>query len=91
MFFLYCAVFPKDEEISKKYLIDLWISNGFISSKKILDLEDVGDNVWNELYWRSFFQDIETNEFGKVTSFKMHGLVHDLAQFVVEVVFALQM
>ncbi|QCD90575.1 disease resistance protein RPM1 [Vigna unguiculata] len=49
-----------------------------------LDAEDVGDDAWNELYRRSLFQDIEVDEFGKVTSFKMHDLVHDLAQFVAD-------
>ncbi|QCE05859.1 disease resistance protein RPM1 [Vigna unguiculata] len=49
-----------------------------------IDAEDVGDGVWNELYWRSFFQDIEKDEFGEVESFKMHDLVYDLAQFVAE-------
>nr|KYP56414.1 Putative disease resistance protein RGA3 [Cajanus cajan] len=82
--FAYCAIFPKDKTIRKKYLIELWMANGFISSNEILDAEDVGDGMWNELYWRSFFQDIETNEFGEVISFKMHDLVHDLAQFVAE-------
>ncbi|KAG4946694.1 hypothetical protein AAZX31_15G176600 [Glycine max] len=82
--FSYCAIFPKDERIGKQYLIELWMANGFISSNEKLDVEDVGDDVWNELYWRSFFQDIETDEFGKVTSFKMHDLVHDLAESITE-------
>ncbi|XP_027911687.1 disease resistance protein RGA2-like [Vigna unguiculata] len=82
--FAYCAIFPKDERIEKQYLIELWMANGFISSYGRLGAEDVGHDVWNELYRRSFFQDIETDEFGKVTSFKMHDLVHDLAQFVAE-------
>ncbi|RZB64337.1 putative disease resistance protein RGA3 [Glycine soja] len=77
--FAYCSIFPKDESIGKQYLIELWMANGFISSDERLDVEDVGDRVWNELYHRSFFQDIEIDEFGKVTSFKMHDLVHDLA------------
>ena len=47
-----------------------------------MDVEDVGNEVWKELYWRSFFQDSQTDEFGNVTSFKMHDLVHDLAQSV---------
>lgn len=38
----------------------------------------------DELYWRSFFQDIKIDEFGKITSFKMHDLVLDLAQSVAE-------
>jgi len=82
--FAFCALFPKAEIISKQFLIELWIANGFISSNKILDEEDIGDDVWNELYWRSFFQDIETDVFGKITSFKMHDLVHDLAQSISE-------
>ncbi|KAL2335084.1 hypothetical protein Fmac_016297 [Flemingia macrophylla] len=82
--FAYCAIFPKDKIISKKCLIDLWMANGFISSNEILDVEDVGDSVLNELCWRSFFQDIEIDQFGKVTCFKMHDLVHDLAQLVAE-------
>jgi len=82
--FAYCAIFPKDELIGKQYLIELWMANGFISSDGRLDAEDVGDDVWNELYRRSLFQDIEVDEFGKVTSFKMHDLVHDLAQFVAD-------
>ncbi|XP_014512377.1 disease resistance protein RGA2-like isoform X1 [Vigna radiata var. radiata] len=82
--FAYCAIFPKDERIEKQYLVELWMTNGFISSDGKLDAEDVGDGIWNELYWRSFFQDIEKDEFGEVESFKMHDLVYDLAQFVAE-------
>ncbi|GAU47908.1 hypothetical protein TSUD_238750 [Trifolium subterraneum] len=82
--FAFCALFLKDERISKNFLIELWMANGFISSNEMLDEEDIGNGVWNELYWRSFFQDIETDIFGKITSFKMHDLVHDLAQSVSE-------
>jgi len=56
--------------------------NGFLSSDGRLDAEDVGDDVWNELYRRSFFQDIETDEFGNPTSFTMHNLVIDFAILV---------
>ncbi|XP_027362805.1 putative disease resistance protein RGA4 [Abrus precatorius] len=82
--FAFCAIFPKDEIISKQHLIELWMANGFISSNEILDAEDVGDEAWNELHWRSFFQDIQRDQFGKVSSFKMHDLVHDLAQSISE-------
>ncbi|XP_057448409.1 putative disease resistance protein RGA3 [Lotus japonicus] len=85
--FAFCALFPKDELISKQFLIELWMANGLISSNEIMDAEDIGDELWNELYWRSFFQDIETDRFGKVAHFKMHDLVHDLAQSVTEEVY----
>lgn len=55
------------------------MANGFLSSNEILDVKNVDDGVGNELYWRSFFQDIETDEFGKIISFHMRDLVHDLA------------
>ena len=80
--FAYCAIFPKGETIRKQYLIELWMANGFILSDGSLDAEEVGNDVWNELYRRSFFQDIETDEFGNLTGFRMHNLVADLAIFV---------
>ncbi|CAK8536972.1 unnamed protein product [Lathyrus sativus] len=82
--FALCALFPKDEIIDKKFLIDLWMANGFISSNGMLEAEDIGNEVWNELYWRSFFQDIEKDDIGKIEKFKMHDLVHDLAQSIAE-------
>ncbi|XP_054823665.1 putative disease resistance protein RGA3 isoform X2 [Prosopis cineraria] len=80
--FAYCAIFPKGKEINKRLLIQLWLANGFITPCGKMDVEDVGNEVWKELYWRSFFQDIQTDEFGMTTSFKMHDLVHDLAQSI---------
>ncbi|KAI4299984.1 hypothetical protein L6164_033404 [Bauhinia variegata] len=77
--FAFCAMFPKDEVIKMELLINLWMANGFISTSGRLAMEDVGSEIWNELYQRSFFQDIKTNELGQVESFKMHDLVHDLA------------
>ncbi|XP_049388469.1 disease resistance protein RGA2-like [Solanum stenotomum] len=53
------------------------MAQGFLLSKGNLELEDVGNEVWNELYLRSFFQEIEV-KYGR-TYFKMHDLIHDLA------------
>ncbi|WMV43261.1 hypothetical protein MTR67_036646 [Solanum verrucosum] len=75
--FAYCAVFPKDTEMEKEKLISLWMAHGFLLSKGNMELEDVGDEVWKELYLRSSFQEIEVR-YGK-TYFKMHDLIHDLA------------
>jgi len=62
--FAYCARFPKGETISKEDLIEQWMGNRFIPSGETFDAEDTGDSTWNELYWRSLFQDIETDELG---------------------------
>jgi hypothetical protein len=80
--FSFCALFPKDEIISKQLLIEIWMANGYISSNQMLEADDIGNEAWNELYWRSFFQNTEIDEFGQITTFKMHDLVHDLAQSV---------
>ncbi|KAL3361726.1 hypothetical protein AABB24_014545 [Solanum stoloniferum] len=76
--FAYCAVFPKDTEMVKEKIISLWMVHGFLLSKGNMELEDVGNEVWEELYLRSFFQEIEV-KFDQ-TYFKMHDLIHDLAK-----------
>ncbi|KAI9073425.1 hypothetical protein K1719_044610 [Acacia pycnantha] len=77
-------MFPKDHTMSKKRVIELWMANAFISTNEECEVEDVGDRVWNELYLRSFFEDVEIREWDQDTVFKMHDLIHDLAQFVME-------
>ncbi|XP_028754372.1 putative disease resistance protein RGA1 [Neltuma alba] len=80
--FAYLAVFPKDRGMSKKKVIELWMANGFLSTDEGFELEGDGDRVWNELYLKSFFVDVEIDESAYDTWFKIHDLVHDLAQSV---------
>ncbi|KAM6576120.1 hypothetical protein CsatB_027957 [Cannabis sativa] len=82
--FSYCAIFPKDHRIEKRKLIHLWMANGLISSKPEVELEveDVGNEMINDLCLRSFFQDMEEDSDGSISHFKMHDLVHDLAQSI---------
>ncbi|KAH0645643.1 hypothetical protein KY285_033687 [Solanum tuberosum] len=75
--FVYCAVFPKDTKMKKEKLIAFWMAHGFLLSKGNMELEDVGNEVWNELYLRSFFQEIEV--ISGQTYFSMHDLIHDMA------------
>ncbi|KAL7219140.1 hypothetical protein ACSBR2_012253 [Camellia fascicularis] len=81
--FAYCAIFLKGSEIEKEKLIHLWMAIGFISSNGKLELEDIGNGIWNELYWRSFFQDVDKDPSGNII-FKIHDLMHDLAHSVME-------
>ncbi|XP_030958469.1 putative disease resistance protein RGA1 [Quercus lobata] len=81
--FAYCSLFPKDHEISKLTLINLWIAQGFISSSnEKLHMEDVANEYCMDLLWRSFFQEAREDSFGNTISFKMHDLIHDLAQSI---------
>ncbi|XP_057990365.1 putative disease resistance protein RGA3 [Hevea brasiliensis] len=74
--FTYCAMFPKDYEFDKETLIRLWIAQGYIiCSSKDDNLEDIGDQYFNELSSRSFFHQSES-----MNGYKMHDLIHDLAQ-----------
>ncbi|KAK9105499.1 hypothetical protein Scep_022343 [Stephania cephalantha] len=77
--FAVCSIFPKDYEIQREYVIQLWMANGFIPSNGQMDLEDVGHDIFNNLLWRSFFQEPWKDRFGNIMSFKMHDLMHDLA------------
>ncbi|XP_059657151.1 putative disease resistance protein RGA3 [Cornus florida] len=82
--FAYCATYEKDSRIEKDRIIHLWMATGCISSNGTMELEDIGNKIWNELHWRSFFQEVENDKFGNIESFKMHDLVHDLAQSIME-------
>ncbi|XP_030963000.1 putative disease resistance protein RGA3 [Quercus lobata] len=78
--FAYCSLFPKDYEMDKETVIQLWIAQGFVqSSNRNQQLEDVGDEYFKDLLWRSFFEEI--NEYGDL-KYKMHDLIHDLAEAV---------
>ncbi|XP_057991208.1 putative disease resistance protein RGA3 [Hevea brasiliensis] len=71
-------MFPKDYEFYKETLIRLWIAQGYIvCSSKDDDLEDIGDQYFNELSSRSFFHQSES-----MNGYKMHDLIHDLAQSI---------
>ncbi|XP_052886205.1 putative disease resistance protein RGA4 [Gossypium arboreum] len=76
--FSFCSIFPKDFVMIKDKLIGLWMANGFIPSGGALDLHDTGCEIFSELTWRSFFQEINEDIDGTVTC-KMHDLIHDLA------------
>ncbi|XP_050261558.1 disease resistance protein RGA2-like [Quercus robur] len=80
--FAYCSLFPKNYLIDKFTLIQLWIAQGFIqSSEENLQLEEVANEYFMDLHWRSFFQEAVEDQ-GRNMFFKMHDLIHDLAQSI---------
>ncbi|XP_051137087.1 putative disease resistance protein RGA4 [Andrographis paniculata] len=83
--FAYCSIFPKDSKIYKQDLILLWMAHGYISSKGDLEVEDVGEQIWNELILRSLFQNpIDDEGNPSIDSVTLHDIVHDLAQSIME-------
>ncbi|RVW64570.1 putative disease resistance protein RGA3 [Vitis vinifera] len=82
--FTYCALFPKDYEIEKKLVVHLWIAQGYIQSSNDNNeqLEDIGDQYFEELLSRSLLEEVE-DDFANTVMYKMHDLIHDLAQSIV--------
>ncbi|GAY68694.1 hypothetical protein CUMW_266130, partial [Citrus unshiu] len=80
--FSYCAVLPKDYKIWKHKLIELWMAQGYLSEKGAKEMEDIGEEYFNILANRSFFQDFDRGDDGEISTCKMHDIVHDFAQYL---------
>ncbi|KAK1364473.1 putative disease resistance protein RGA3 [Heracleum sosnowskyi] len=79
--FTYFSVVSKDSVIYKSELIQIWMALGFLLPPRGSNalMEDIGSEYFNILLWNSLLQDVARDEFGNITSCKMHDLVHDLA------------
>ncbi|XWS09079.1 hypothetical protein CRYUN_Cryun40dG0055300 [Craigia yunnanensis] len=83
--FVYCSIFPKDFQIQKEQLIQLWMAEGFLQQVEINSkqaFEDIGNEYFNDLLSNSLLKDVEKDLHGCITGCKMHDLVHDLAQSI---------
>ncbi|XP_060217434.1 putative disease resistance protein RGA3 isoform X2 [Lycium barbarum] len=80
--FAYCSIFPKGYRINKNTLICLWMAEGFVPSSESMPPEELGNGYFNELLWRSFFQNVRRDFDGNIVECDMHDLVHDLAKSV---------
>ncbi|KAH1217403.1 putative disease resistance RPP13-like protein 1 [Glycine max] len=76
--FAYCALFPKDHEFYKDSLIQLWVAENFVQcSQESTPQEEIGEQYFNDLLSRSFFQ-----RSSREKCFVMHDLLNDLAKYV---------
>ncbi|KMZ56821.1 NB-ARC domain-containing disease resistance protein [Zostera marina] len=83
--FAYCSIFPKASVMNKMDLIQQWTDSGFIvpnHSNQTKEMEHIGKEIFEDLLSRCFFQDVEEDYLGNIKSFKMHDLIHDLAQSI---------
>ncbi|KAL5570601.1 hypothetical protein UlMin_027176 [Ulmus minor] len=80
--FLFCSYFPKDHSIDRDDLIQLWLSQGYLSSKR--NYWEQGLVCFRNLAKRSLFQNFEEDYKGDIWRCKMHDIVHDFALFLTE-------
>ncbi|KAL4291887.1 hypothetical protein GQ457_14G006050 [Hibiscus cannabinus] len=81
----YCSVFPKDMILSKDELIKLWMAQDYLKGVRGEEMEMVGEEYFDELKMRSFFQLFKRDELDSgIVKYKMHDLIHDFLQVLVE-------
>ena len=81
----YCSLYPKDWQIEKDELIQLWMAQGYLELSGEHDfMENTGNQFVMTLLKKSIFQDAKMDDNGDVHSFKMPDLVHDFATCVAD-------
>ncbi|RDY11199.1 putative disease resistance RPP13-like protein 1, partial [Mucuna pruriens] len=77
--FAFCALFPKDYVFVKEHLIQLWTVENFLQCHQQRKcLEEVGEEYFDDLLSRSFFQQSSEDE----RLFVMHDLLNHLAKYI---------
>jgi len=89
--FAYCSVFPRNREIDRNKLIQQWVALGFVEPAKYVSQSvlDRANDYFEDLLWMSYLQEVEELDLSKKeleedgnVKYKIHHLVHDLAQSV---------
>ncbi|KAH7855820.1 hypothetical protein Vadar_029376 [Vaccinium darrowii] len=84
--FAYCSLFERDEIIDGKKLLYAWMAQGFVQRlDENGELEDIGERYIRELVSRFFLEPYHGRTISNTTGrelYKMHSLVHCLAQDV---------
>lgn len=89
--FLYCAAFPKDEEINAERLVEIWIAEGLLTGKETTYLMDVGHDYLDLLANRWLIQYVVPGEYVEVDdkyeyvkTIKIHDVLRDMALHIGE-------
>ncbi|KAM3702285.1 hypothetical protein ACB098_04G012900 [Castanea mollissima] len=77
--FAYCSIFPKDYEINKEELIQLWMAEGFLQPPQESSsvMEDTGNRYCDILLANSLFEVVQKDVYGHIINYKMNNLMHD--------------
>ncbi|KAG6472112.1 putative disease resistance RPP13-like protein 1 [Zingiber officinale] len=75
--FLFCSMFPKGYLFEKDELVRFWMAHNYIQPRRCKRVEDVGQECFNELKERSFFDVV-----AETTKYKMHDMIRSLGQSI---------
>ncbi|KAJ3687662.1 hypothetical protein LUZ61_016826 [Rhynchospora tenuis] len=78
--FLYLSSFPEDFELSAKYLIRMWIAEGFIPQNDKKTMEETAEDYLEQLFHRSMVQVLRrSSTSGLIKYCRIHDLIRELA------------
>ncbi|KAL0904385.1 hypothetical protein M5K25_026483 [Dendrobium thyrsiflorum] len=82
--FTFCSIFPQDYKFDKEALVREWIALGLIQPSHIQGetMEDIGGRYFDVLVKKSFFDKIEDLKYYNPVYYKMHDLLHELAESI---------
>ncbi|XP_042389068.1 disease resistance protein RPM1-like [Zingiber officinale] len=72
--FLYCSMFQLDNYIKGKKMIRLWVAENFVQDEDKQTKEEVAEEIFNELIYRSLLRVVEKNNDGSVRRCEMSNL-----------------
>lgn len=78
-YFHHLALFPEDSSIEKKYLIRLWVTEGFLPRQGQEIEEEVAENCLNELLNRCMIQVAARTSLGNVKTILIHDVLRDFS------------
>ncbi|RWR72579.1 putative disease resistance protein RGA3 [Cinnamomum micranthum f. kanehirae] len=90
--FTYCIIFHKGRMFKQQEVIQMWIAQGLIqSSEQGKLMEEFGAEYFDELCWRSFFQEEVMYYTPRLTEegprYKMHDHIYDLAKSTLKLLY----
>ncbi|XVF07109.1 hypothetical protein REPUB_Repub06bG0110200 [Reevesia pubescens] len=78
--FLYLGMFPRNHSIRSKRLIRLWIVVDLVKEKQVRTLEEIGEEHLTMFVHRSLVQVEWRDSTGRVRTFRVHDLMHELVR-----------
>ncbi|KAL5822506.1 hypothetical protein ACOSQ4_020406 [Xanthoceras sorbifolium] len=82
--FLYCSLFPEDYSISKRELIDCWISEGFLKKYVGMEARNFGYTIIGSLLRACLLEEVagDYDAYGYADGVKMHDVIRDMALWI---------